>query len=253
MITVITAVYNGAESIAHCLSSVGSQRHADVEHLVLDGASTDGTVDVVQRLGGARVRLISEPDEGLYDALNKGVGLASHDIVGLLHADDELGGPDVLAHVAAQFESDPTLEGVYGDLVYVAADDTSRVIRYWQAGEYTPGMFLRGWMPPHPTLFLRRSAYQRIGPFRTDLRIAADYEFMLRAFHLGRLRVRYLPEVITRMRLGGASNASVRNILRKTSEDLRAWQLNGLSAYALPAVILKNVSKLPQFIRRPGT
>lgn len=251
MISVITAVYNRADSIADCMASFASQTYPDKEQLVIDGASTDNTVEVVKQHLSPQVRLNSEPDSGIYDALNKGVRLAKSDIIGFLHSDDMFGGPDVLARVAAEFDKDPELEGVYGDLVYVAADDPSKTIRYWKSGHYAPGHFLLGWMPPHPTLFLRKSVYERVGEFRTDFDIAADYEFTLRALHVHRMRVKYIPEVFTRMRLGGMSNRSLGNLVRKTRQDLKAWQLNGMGHLGPSAVLLKNVTKLPQFFVRP--
>lgn len=251
MITVITAVRNGASSIAECLDSVASQDLPDIEQLVLDANSTDGTTEIVRERAQAHVRHIVERDGGLYDALNKGIRLAKHDIIGLLHADDVYADAQVLSRVAYALRADPSLEGVYGDLVYVSATDPTRVVRYWKAGQYRRGWFFRGWMPPHPTLFLRRSVYERVGGFRTDLNIAADYEFVLRALHIHGVKVGYVPEVFTRMRLGGMSNRSLGNMVRKTQQDLRAWQINGQAGRGLGAVALKNVTKLPQFLRRP--
>lgn len=251
MITVVTAVYNGVASIADCLESVASQGLAGVEQLVLDAQSTDGTTELVRAKAGPHVRHVCERDRGLYDALNKGIALAQNEVIGLLHADDVYADPHVLSRVAYAFRADPTLEGVYGDLVYVSANDPNQIVRYWRAGEYRRGMFFRGWMPPHPTLFLRRSVYERVGGFRIDLNIAADYEFVLRALHIHDVKVAYVPEVFTRMRLGGMSNRSLKNVVRKTQQDLRAWQINGQAAWGLGAVALKNVTKLPQFVQRP--
>lgn len=251
MITVITAVYNGASSILQCLDSVASQDLPEVEQLVLDAQSQDGTTELVQKHAGPKVRHVCERDGGLYDALNKGVRLAKYDIIGLLHADDVYASPHVLSRVAYAFRADPELEGVYGDLVYVSERDPSQVVRYWKASEYHRGMFFRGWMPPHPTLFLKRSVYDRVGGFRTDLNIAADYEFVLRAMHVHRVKVAYIPEVLTRMRLGGMSNRSMKNIARKTFQDLKAWELNGQTGFGFGAVALKNLTKLPQFVTRP--
>lgn len=251
MITVITAVRNGASSIVQCLSSLASQDLPGIEQVVLDANSTDGTTELVREHAAPHVRHIVERDGGLYDALNKGVRLAQHDVIGLLHADDVYGDAQVLSRVAYALRADPTLDGVYGDLVYVSATDPNRVVRYWKAGHYRRGSFFRGWMPPHPTLFLRRSVYERVGGFRTDLNIAADYEFVLRALHIHGVKVGYIPEIFTRMRLGGMSNGSVENVLRKTQQDLRAWKINGQTPWGLGAVALKNVTKVPQFFVRP--
>lgn len=251
MITVVTAVYNGIASIAECLDSVAGQDFKDVEQVVLDAQSTDGTTELIRAHAGPHVRHVCERDRGLYDALNKGIKLANHDVIGLLHADDVYADSHVLSRVAYAFRADPTLEGVYGDLVYVSAHEPHDIVRYWRAGEYHRGLFFRGWMPPHPTLFLRRSVYERVGGFRTDLNIAADYEFVLRALHIHDVKVAYIPEVFTRMRLGGMSNRSLVNVARKTQQDLEAWKLNGQALFGFGAVALKNVTKLPQFVMRP--
>lgn len=251
MITVVTAVRNAITSIDDCLDSVAAQTLRDVEHLVLDARSTDGTTERIRLRQRPHLTHVCEPDGGIYDALNKGVNLARHDIIGFLHADDTFDNADTLAHLAQIFAACPDVEGIYGDLVYVKATPPHSIVRYWRAGEYRDGAYYRGWMPPHPTLFLRRSVYEKVGPYRTDLRIAADYEFTLRALHLTRIKVAYLPEVITRMRLGGTSNRNLTNILQKTCEDLKAWLLNQHPYPALPAIFLKNLRKLPQFLHRP--
>jgi glycosyltransferase involved in cell wall biosynthesis len=251
VITVVTAVRNAVSSIDDCLDSVARQDLPNVEHLVLDGDSSDGTTERIRARRDVHVCHIRQADGGIYDALNKGVRLARHDIIGFLHADDTFAGPRTLSRIADLFCAHPEVDGVYGDLVYVRARQPAHIVRYWRAGKYEHGCFERGWMPPHPTLFLRRSVYERVGLYRTDLRIAADYEFTLRALHLSRVAVCYLPEVITRMRLGGVSNKSIANVLQKTREDLRAWTLNQLPHRAVPAVFLKNVRKLPQFFVRP--
>jgi glycosyltransferase len=191
---------------------------------------------------------VSEPDRGIYDALNKGIARASGDVLGFLHADDLYADRSVLARVAEAF-SDPSVDAVFGDLVYVDKANTESVIRYWQAGEYTPSKLRQGWMPPHPTLYLRRELYERHGGFDTSFRIAADYDFMLRVLKGIGGKVVYLPHVLVRMRVGGASNRSVQNILRKSAEDLRALRNNGIGGVGTLA--LKNGSKVTQFLRRP--
>jgi glycosyltransferase involved in cell wall biosynthesis len=251
VITVVTAVRNAIGSIDDCLNIVANQGLPGVEHLVLDANSTDGTSERVIARRDTHVRHIREADGGIYDALNKGVALARHDVIGFLHADDVFHSPNTLARVADVFASHPNIDGVYGDLVYVRSDSPECVVRYWQAGKYEQGCFHRGWMPPHPTLFLRRSVYTRVGPFRTDLRISADYEFTLRALHLNKVAVWYLPEIITRMRLGGVSNRNLANVVQKTREDLQAWALNDRPYRGVSAVVLKNIRKLPQFFQRP--
>lgn len=245
-ISVITAVYNSRDTIAASLDSVLAQSHDDVELIVIDGGSTDGTLEVLRSYGDSIAVLVSEPDRGIYDALNKGLRLAGGEAVGFLHSDDVFADADALARVAGGFRSDE-IEAVYGDLVYVRRDDTRQVVRYWQAGSYDPGRLRRGWMPPHPAFYARRSVYERLGGFDTRYRIAADYDCMLR-FLSGGVRAAYVPQVLVKMRLGGASNRSLRNILNKSREDYAALKANRVGG--LGALAWKNLSKLPQFFRR---
>jgi len=246
-ISIITATWNCAGTVGGCLASVAAQSHTEREHIMIDGGSTDGTLAVLEAQRAALAVLVSEPDGGIYDALNKGIARATGDVVGLLHADDLYADKDVLGRIAAAF-ADPAVEAVYGDLVYVAKEDTGRVIRYWRSGAYRPGRLRLGWMPPHPTLYLRRALYARYGDFDTRYRIAADYDLMLRVLSRLTGRVVYLPQVLVRMRVGGASNRSLRHILRKSWEDYRALRANGMGgASGVGALVWKNVSKVPQF------
>lgn len=246
-ISVITAVLNSAGTVGCALRSVHEQRWSNIEHIVIDGGSTDGTLDIVDEHKSRIATVVSEPDGGVYDALNKGIAHASGDVVGFLHADDEFASPDVLARVAAAFD-DPSVAAVYGDIEYVNRDDVSRVVRYWRAGPYRRARLPHGWMPPHPTLYLRRDVYSRFGTFDTRYRIAADYEYMLRILWWGRVQATYLPEVLVRMRTGGMSNMSLSNILHKSREDYAALRENGIGG--LQTLLLKNVTKLPQFVAR---
>lgn len=249
-ISVVTAVFNRVDTIADALASVRAQRWPAVEHIVIDGGSTDGTLDVLRRHRADLAVLVSEPDQGLYDALNKGLKRATGDVVGFLHADDVYESPDVLARVAAAF-ADPDVGAVYGDLVYTRKDDASRVVRYWHAGAFERGQLERGWMPPHPTFYARREVYERLGAFDTRLRISADYESMLRLLGAGGVRPAYVPQVLVRMRLGGASNASLRALWRKSSEDVSALRWNGMTGWNVwSALLRKNIIKLPQFVAR---
>lgn len=249
-ISVVTATFNCAATIGDCLACVGARTYAECEHIVVDGASTDGTLAVLEAHRGQLAAVVSEPDGGIYDALNKGLALARGEVVGLLHADDLYADAEVLARVAAAF-ADPAVEAVYGDLLYVAKDDTARVVRHWRAGEFRPERLRRGWMPPHPTLYLRRAVYERFGGFDLQYRIAADYDFMLRVLSRLTGRVVYIPEVLVRMRVGGASNRSVRHIVRKSWEDYRALRANRLGG--IGALAWKNLSKVPQFWQRGQT
>jgi len=246
-ISIITATWNCAHTVLDCLASVAGQTWPHREHIVVDGASTDGTLDLLQAHRSQLATLKSEADRGIYDALNKGLALATGDVVGFLHADDLYAHPDVLAHVAAVFD-DPAVCAAYGDLQYVRRDDTNRVVRHWQSGPATASGVSWGWMPPHPTLYVRREWYQRIGGFDTSYRIAADYLSILQLFSLPGFKAVYLPEVLVTMRLGGASNKSVKAIVRKTREDWRALRQTRVGALGgVGALVWKNLSKLRQF------
>lgn len=244
-LSIITAVYNREVTVANAILSVAAQSYSDVEHLVIDGASTDGTLDAVQRLARPGMKVISEPDRGIYDALNKGIRAATGEVVGLMHSDDFFAHDRVLEKVAFAFATSGA-DAVYGDLDYVAAANTSRVIRHWCSGEFAPQRLSRGWMPPHPTLFVRRDAMLRLGLYDTDYRIAADYEAILRWFGKGGLSVAYVPEVLVKMRVGGESNRSLGRIIRKSHEDYRALRSTGVGG--IRTLVWKNLSKLPQLL-----
>ncbi|MBL4813123.1 MAG: glycosyltransferase [Rhodobacteraceae bacterium] len=247
-ISVVTAVYNRADTIGASLQSLAAQDYANVEHVVQDGGSSDGTLDILRGWdSGPKISLQSAADGGIYDAINKGIARATGDVIGLLHSDDELAGRGVLSRVAQAFEV-PTVMAVYGDLQYVAADGSGRVLRHWTSGEFSPQKLRRGWMPPHPTLYMRASVFADQGSYDTSYRIAADYEAMLRWFGRGGLRPAYIPEVLVRMRVGGESNRSVKQIITKSREDLRALRSTGTGG--IGALAWKNISKLPQFFNK---
>jgi glycosyltransferase len=245
-ISIITAVYNSAGTVADCIKSVQRQTR-EVEHIIVDGGSTDGTIDIIRAEGDHVARFVSGPDKGIYDALNKGIGMATGDVIGFLHADDQYFTNNALGKVAERMSS-PGLDSCYGDLVYVDKLRTDRIIRYWKSGPYREGSFEKGWMPPHPAFFVRKEIYEKYGLFNTSFRIAADYELMLRFLVKRKITTAYLPHVLLKMRVGGTSNRSLKNLALKTSEDYRAWKVNGLKRkwYTIP---LKNISKIPQFFK----
>ncbi|KAA3622846.1 MAG: glycosyltransferase [Proteobacteria bacterium] len=244
-ISVITAVHDAAGTIADCLDSLNAQTLSDWESVVIDGASTDGTLDVLRSREPQPAVLLSEPDRGIYDALNKGIARSTGDVIGFLHADDLFFDAHVLEHIAHAF-SDATVDAVYGDLQYVRRNDTGRVIRYWRAGEFARRRLAWGWMPPHPTLYVRREWYERIGGFDTRYRIAADYFSILSLFAQPGFKAVYLPRVLVKMRAGGASNRSLANVVRKSREDYDALRRSGVGG--LGALVWKNVGKLTQFL-----
>ncbi len=250
-ISLITANLNRAHTLGEALRSAAGQTWENIDHIVVDGGSTDGSLDVIERHRAGIAKTVSGPDKGPYDALNKGLALASGDVVGFLHADDTFATPHTLERVAAAFD-DPAVGAVYGDLVYVRKDDASQIVRYWQAGSFRRDKLTQGWMPPHPTFYVRREVISRLGNFDTRYRIAADYDHMLRVLWQGRVQAAYIPEVLVRMRTGGLSNGSLLNMLNKTREDYAVMRQHGIGG--LQTLLLKNVTKLPQFMVRaaPG-
>lgn len=244
-ISVVTVTLNSASTIVDTLESVASQTHADVEHLLIDGHSTDATVALARRHGRAGLRVLSEPDAGIYDAMNKGLRLAQGELVGFLNADDVFDHPEVLAEVAAA-ATGARADAVYGDLVYVSSKDPRRVIRRWHSGHWSRRRLRYGWMPPHPTLYVRKALIDQLGGFDPRLRIAADYDFMLRVLSLADINVAYVDRTLVRMRTGGVSNRSLRLLLQKSREDLVSLRRNGVGGWL--ALMCKNARKLPQFM-----
>jgi glycosyltransferase len=246
-VSVITAVYNRVSTVGHAMSSIQAQSYPRVEHIVQDGCSTDGTLDVLKQLAIPSTLVCSEPDKGIYDAINRGIARASGDVIGLMHSDDFYADDRVLERISAAFV-DPEVDGVYGDLQYVAGERPHRVVRHWRSGEYSRSKLGQGWMPPHPTLYLRRKVLDQWGLYDTNYQIAADYDAMLRYFVRGQIKLAYIPEVLVKMRVGGESNRSIGRILLKSREDLRAIRQNGVGGVGTLAC--KNLSKLPQFFKR---
>lgn len=244
-VSVITIAYNSGKSIADAIKSVMEQTYPNIEYIIVDGQSTDNTMDIVQSFGARITKQISEPDKGIYDALNKGIRLAEGDVVGFLHSDDIFAGPDVIADVVGLFSEKQT-DSVYGDLQYVYKNDTSRVFRNWKAGVFSMKKLRFGWMPPHPTFYVKKQVYDQHGLFDTSFKIAADYESMLRFLGKHRITTAYLPRVMVKMRIGGASNRSLKNIIRKSREDLRAMKVNSFGNIVTLAG--KNFRKLNQFL-----
>jgi glycosyltransferase involved in cell wall biosynthesis len=246
-ISVVTAVFNKHDTVAGALDSLFSQTYSGVESVVIDGGSSDGTLAVLEKYRDRVAVLVSEPDGGIYDALNKGIARSSGDVIGFLHADDVLADAQVLQRIATAFE-DPQVDAVYADLKYVKHDDVNRQVRYWRSREFTPALLRRGWMPPHPTFYVRRAVYEKMGGFDTRYRIAADYDSILRFFGSKNFFSCYIPHVLVLMRTGGASNRSLRNIIIKSREDYSALRRNRVGG--LLTLVSKNLSKLGQFFLR---
>jgi glycosyltransferase involved in cell wall biosynthesis len=234
--SIITVCRNAAATIPDTLAAVREQQYGDVEHLVIDGGSTDATLDILRSPENAEVRWISEADQGIYDAMNKGLALASGEVIGFLNADDLYADNQVLGRVAEVF-ADAAVDGVYGDLVYVDREHPEKVARYWRSCSYHPGLFQRGWAPPHPTFFVRREVYERLGGFNLKYGLAADAELMLRFIVKHRITTRYLNNLMVRMRLGGVTNQSFQNILEQNREIIEAFRDNDL-AVTLPVFLV---------------
>ena len=226
-ISVITITYNSEKTLRDTIESVLSQSYSDIEYVIVDGNSKDSTCDIIRSYEGRISTFVSEKDEGLYDALNKGIRLATGDVVGFLHSDDIFASTETIKMIAEAFIKF-NVDSVYGDLVYVAQNDTDKIIRFWRSGKFTRARALTGWMPPHPTFYVKREVYETYGGFNTSFRISADYESILRFLVRFRISTFYIPLVLIRMRFGGESNKSIRNVIRKSVEDFRAMQMNGL-------------------------
>lgn len=247
-LSVITVCLNSADTIGDTLASIADQTFEDIEHIVIDGGSTDGTQALVQAARHPVARFLSERDGGIYDAMNRGIEMATGDVVGFLNSDDTFASSNSVARLAAAFERG--VEACYGDVVYVSPEDTRRVIRYWRAGQYEQGLCASGWAPPHPTLYVRRDTLARVGGFDTRMRIAADFEFALRLLDVEQVPVRYVPEVLVRMRAGGVSNRNLRGIIRGHRELAQALRSHGFPAGWWWSV-RRIARRIPQFIHRP--
>jgi len=246
-ISIITVTYNASDHLRDCLDSVREQ-DSDIEHILIDGASTDGTLNILDAYKDHLAHVISEKDEGMYDALNKGIGLATGDVIGILNADDFYFSKDTLSRVSEAF-SDEHVDAVYGDLVYVDRNNTEKVVRAWRSGEYRPRKFYHGWMPPHPTFFVRHRMYQQYGLFNPELGTAADYELMLRMLLKHGIHAAYIPEVLVKMRSGGVSNQSFKNRLKANLMDRKAWTVNDLSPYPW-TLWMKPLRKIGQWVNK---
>ena len=244
-VSLITVCRNVAPVIRETLDSVLGQTHSDIEVIVIDGASTDGTVDILNSYADRLAYVISEPDKGIYDAMNKGLRIATGDVIGFVNAGDLLMTPKVIVQVVAAFEQGG-VDAVYGDIIMVDENDITNVKRTWLSGAFDRDRFKQGWMPPHIATFIRKEVYDRFGYFNTDLRIAADYEILFRFLYKERIPTVHLPVILVRFRLGGMSNGSIRHVLRANREVRRSWRLNGYTAPPL-LVTRKLWSKVMQF------
>ncbi len=251
-ISIITITYNSASTVEDTLRSVTSQDYPDLEYIIIDGKSKDNTLKIVDKYKENIAKIVSEKDKGLYDALNKGIKNATGDVIGMLHSDDLYANEQVISKVAKKFAEDPSIEGVYADLVFVSRNDTNKAMRVWESGTYEEGAFLKGWMPPHPTFFVRKEVYEKFGGFNTELKLSADYELMLRLIHKNNIKLAYLNETIVKMRMGGVSNVSFFVKLKANLEDKLAWKMNGLKPN-FTTIFMKPLRKIKQYFKRVYT
>ena len=244
-ISIITVTYNSALTVEQTIRSVIEQSYKDIEYIIVDGQSTDDTLKIVEKYKNRISHLVSEKDNGLYDALNKGISLASGDVIGMLHSDDFYMDHNVIEKYAGLFLKENP-DAVYSDLYYVDKEHTEKIVRKWKSGNYPSGGFINGWMPPHPTFFVKKKLYNQFGKFNLDFKSAADYELMLRFIQKHKIKLAYLPEFTVKMRVGGKSNVSVQNRIHANQEDRRAWEINGLKP-RFYTLVLKPFRKILQF------
>lgn len=246
-ISLITATFNSAATVRDTLQSVQEQDYGTIEHIIIDGGSKDDTLKIAEEFRHI-ANIISGKDKGIYDAMNKGIAVATGDVIGILNSDDVYAHPSVISAVAHAF-TDPSVQATYADLQFVQRDNLSKVVRTWRAGSYNRNSFYFGWMPPHPTFFVRRDVYNKAGLFNLELGSAADYELMLRILLKYEIPATYIQQVITKMRMGGVSTASLQNRIKANYRDRLAWKVNGLHPYFF-TLYLKPLRKLGQFLQR---
>lgn len=243
--SIITVCKNPGKNLESCIESIASQTYNDTEHIIVDGMSTDGTSDIVNEYKDNITIYVREHDSGIYEAMNKGIAMATGDVIGLLNADDLYASPNILELVAKAFE-DSDIDCCYGDLVYVAKDNTNNVIRNWKSCEFKPELFSKGWHPPHPTLFVKKNIYEKYGVFNTKYKIGADYALMLKLLMKHRISSKHIPQVLVKMRVGGSSNKSLLNILKANIECYRAWKEHDLEISPF-FILRKPFNKLTQY------
>lgn len=247
-VSIITVCFNSEATISDTINSVLSQDYPNIEYIIIDGVSSDSTLDIVNKLKKKDTILVSEKDDGIYDAINKGINLATGEIIGVLNSDDFYIDNSVISDVVKTMEQS-NAQSLYADLFYVDADDTNIVTRNWVSGTINVKSFLYGWMPPHPTFFVTREVYQKYGTFNLSLKSAADYELMLRFLYKKEISTSYLNRPIVRMRVGGLSNASFKNRIAANQEDREAWVINSIKPYFF-TLYLKPIRKIFQFIKK---
>jgi len=247
-VSIVTVCFNSEDTIETTIRSVLDQDYGNIEYIIVDGRSTDKTISIIEKYKSRIAKFISEKDEGIYFAINKGINQATGDVIGILHADDFYADEKIISQVVKEF-SEKKSDSVYGDLEYVSRDNPQKIFRSWKAGPYDSKLFLKGWMPPHPAFFVKRKCYDQFGLFNTAFSISADYELMLRLLYKHKITSSYIHKVLVKMRTGGKSNVTIKNRIKANQEDRLAWKINGLKPGKM-TTILKPLSKLNQFFRK---
>lgn len=247
-VSIITVTYNSARFLSDCIQSVQMQNYQDIEHIIVDGKSTDGTVAIIKKFENRIASWVSEPDKGMYDAINKGIAMATGDVIGILNSDDILDNDHVIYHIVEEFLASQK-EAVFGDLEYVAQNDTDKVFRVWKGQPFNRNRFRYGWMPAHPTFYIKRNLIEKYGGYENHYYTAADYEFMARYLFRHKVSASYLPQLFVRMRVGGASNINLKQRLRANRRDYLAMRINKIP-FAFLVSVLKPLLKLHQFKRK---
>lgn len=249
-ISIITVCYNSADTILSTLDSIALQNYADIEHVIIDGASKDKTLEIINRHAFTEKVVVSEPDNGIYDAMNKGIELVSGDVVGTLNADDYYMNNLVISEVATIFK-DLNVDACFADLIYVNKSDTNKIVRYWKSQPYIGGLFKKGWMPAHPTFFVRKSIYEKYGIFNLKYKIAADFELLFRLIEQNKIKTVYVPKIWVKMRTGGTTNASLTNILTQNKEIISTLRQYYADFSVIGFLFRKLTSRLSQYFNRP--
>lgn len=252
-ISLITASYNRGHTIRDTIESINFQTYPEIEHVFIDGVSKDDSVAIMHDTARRAPVIVSEPDKGFYDAYNKGLGRATGEIIGFLNSDDFYPRPDVIERVMTLFAAHPEIDGLHADLVYVREEQPEKIVRHWKSRAFTPRSFAQGFIPAHPTVFLRREVYDRVGGFDTSFRLAADYEFLLRTFHTHKLSAMHVPEIWVRMRTGGATGGNVSSIKAQNDEIRRAQEMHGVHYPMTKFYVRKVIDRSMQHLRAPFT
>jgi len=247
-ISIVTVCFNSEKYIANSIESVLNQDYDNLEYIIIDGVSSDKTVSIINSYGNKISKFISEPDDGIFDAMNKGISLATGEIIGILNSDDVYANNSILTKIAWSFQKS-CCEVLYGDLVYVKQKNTDEIVRKWITTKYIPGSFKTGWHPPHPSLFVSNEVYKKHGNFRVEFNLASDFEIMLRFIEKERVRSHYLPEIIVKMRIGGASNKNIKSIIKQNIDCYRAFKANSLRVSILYP-FYRLIPKVKQIIKR---